>query len=150
MIPMTKEEAIKELNNQILLINSINLTDPKSDKFVDWKKQTEKVLSNIFNNDYHKEEFIKINYRATGMRFLSHNLNDNPRIKYFDEGLKKAKILLESFIEEINEKWKDDNSNVKDHSNLNYLNEIIEIKPKLFGLGININAIIKKYLNRRN
>jgi hypothetical protein len=148
MIPMAKNIAIKKIQCQIALIDSININEPFSPQFNDWRKNTEKLLTDIFINDCNqKNDFIKISFKRTGVYFLSTNPNDDSRIKYFNDGLAKAKILLESFIKEIEENWKDDTIITNDKAQIN-INDVVELKPNFMGFGININAIIKKYFKK--
>jgi len=149
MIPMSKSTAIKKIQSQISLIDSFYYNKPFSEQFDDWKGKTDKILSDIFgNSSIQKNDFIKLKYRQTGIRFLSTVVNDQSDIKYFQDGLDKVKILLKKFTKEIEESWKDDNIVSKDNSRTS-LNDFIELKPNFMGLGIDINAIIKNFFKRK-
>ncbi|MCX6174808.1 MAG: hypothetical protein NTZ27_08675 [Ignavibacteriales bacterium] len=147
MIPYTKTIAITEIQSQISVIDSINPSELFSEQFEDWRKKTEGLLSDIFNSDSRQlKDFIKLKFRPS-IRFLSTVVNDQTDVKYFKDGLNTAKILLESFIKEIDKYWQDD-IKANNKSNIN-LNDVIELKPNFMGFGLNINAIIKKFFKRK-
>jgi len=87
---------------------------------------------------------MKISFKRTGVYF---SITDQQRIKDFNDGLVKAKNLLESFIKEIEENSEDDTIIKNDNAQIN-INDIVELKPNFMGFGININKIIKKYFKK--
>lgn len=148
MIPTNKTTAITKIQNQISVIDSINPSELFSEQFEEWRNKTEIILSNIFSNDSGQvKDFIKLEYRPS-ISFFSTVVNDQSDVKYFKDGLNKAKILLESFTKEIDEYWQDVDIKANNKSKIN-LNDVIELKPNFMGLGLNINALIKKVFKKK-
>lgn len=145
MMQISKDTAKKKIQKQLNQIDSIRHSESlsRSQSFQDWKRETEIIIENIFGNSSHQlKDFVKIKYRPT---FYSPQrpLNDPGDPVYFNQGLNEAKGILELFVKEIEEYWIDDNNEVSKNKALE-INDIVTIKPNFFGLGLDINALIKK------
>jgi hypothetical protein len=70
------------------------------------------------------------------------DINYQPRVEYFKDGLNKAKNLLESSIKEIDKYWQEIDIKATNE-------DVIDIKPNFMGLGLNINALIKKFFKKK-
>lgn len=130
------------------MIDSINPHELFSEQFKNWRKESEIVLDNIFGNDSRQlKDFVKIKYQPS-ISFLTNSNHDQTHVAYYKKGLDEAKNILESFINEIEEYWKENDVESNNKSNVNF-NEIVELKPNFMGLGININALIRKLFKKR-
>ncbi|MEM8721732.1 MAG: hypothetical protein AAGE84_20950 [Cyanobacteria bacterium P01_G01_bin.39] len=120
---MNSLQAIAKLKRQLQAINSLSSNSRKDSHFKKWKRDTEVTISNIFGYEStHLIEFLKIDY--TYKNRLPNNISimnncmsvtDYDRIKSYQNtdniqyGIKEANLLLQSFIEEIEEYWSSKN-----------------------------------------
>ncbi|QNU68314.1 toll/interleukin-1 receptor domain-containing protein [Ruminiclostridium herbifermentans] len=116
---MEKAEAIRKLSDILWQIETIYNLSTKSSEFIKWKTSTQTALKYIFgDNSSHIEDFIKIRYLPSIATI------NTDYTKYYNQGLDKAKAILESFLDEIKEYWKEDSldnqSKIKDS---NFVNE---------------------------
>ena len=147
MIKTDKATAIKMLQNQISILQSFEPSELNLQKVKSWQHDTEHVLENIFGIGSHQlNTFAKIKYRPA-ISLLSSSKNDQSplQIQCLKNGFDEARTALHSFLKEIEEFWRDGNP---DSSSVGF-NEVVEIHPNIFGLGLNINALIKKYFHKR-
>jgi len=122
-------------------------------------KEIQDVLSEI-GNEVQTNHVSRINTLGKTGNELNHNLGqawhrDYPRKEYGNPEFRKVERLycvardmaagmldlmnLASRLEDfVGKKTKATNSNVG-------LNEVVDLKPNFFGLGVNINALIKKF-----
>lgn len=104
---MKKKQAIEKLKRQLGIIEELRGESPESAKFQKWARDTRVAFKNIFEKgSHHSLEFINIEYHRepTWSESRFGGIRGNP---YF-EGLEKAKVLLKSCIDEIDEYWPDD------------------------------------------
>jgi len=67
---------------------------------------------------------------------------------YFAKGLEEARCILDSFVKEIEDYWVD--NPIGSAKNVPFeLNEVVDLRPNFFGIGLNLNALIKRILRRR-
>ncbi|MGE4382281.1 MAG: TIR domain-containing protein [Arcobacter sp.] len=104
---MTKTEALKKLNTLLTDLNELPPFRYEGDNslFEKWERKALRYIEEIFKDkNGQSSEFISIDYTYSGLLF---DMDDflNSSIQKHNEGRKKAKTLLESFIEEVNE-WK--------------------------------------------
>lgn len=104
---MTKQEALEKLNTLIKELEELPPFKYEGDNshFEKWERKALRYIEEIFKDkNGQSSEFISIDYTYSGMLF---DMDDflNSSIQKHNEGRRKAKTLLESFIEEVNE-WK--------------------------------------------
>lgn len=104
---MKKQKAIEKLILRIQELEelpnySYRGTNSEFDK---WKRFTEKTIQNLLKEEDFKD-FKKINYSATS--FIINGDNSARSTIAHNRGREKAKGMLESFIDEINEFWEDE------------------------------------------
>ena len=147
MITTDKSTALKKIQNQISIIDSINPVELESNIFKDWKHTTIIVIDNVFGNSSRQLKlFEEIKYRPAIRLFSSRQNDQTPlQVQRFKEGLDNARAILNSFIKEIEEYWVDSNPATSSVG----INEVVDLKPNIFGFGLNINTLIKKYFSKR-
>jgi hypothetical protein len=147
MIKTDRSTAIEKIQKQISQIQSFESLGPNSQALKDWQRDTEHILENIFGNGSHQlNTFAKIKYRPP-IRLFSSSINDEAsfQLDYLKKQLEEAKTVLQSIVNEIEEFWRDSSNG----SSSVGINEVVELKPNFFGLGLNINALIKKYFRKQ-
>lgn len=107
---MIKQKALEKLNNLLTELNDLPGFIYKGDnsKFDKWYRKAERHIENIFNNNNGQStEFGSVRFKPSV--FLPNNTTFNLQksTEAHNNGLNKAKTLLESFIEEV-EEWSDD------------------------------------------
>lgn len=105
-VAMKKEQAIEKLKRQLGIIEELRGESPESAKFQKWERDTRVAFKNIFETgSQHLLEFINIEYyrEPTWNESRFGGIRGNPYL----EGLEKAKVLLRSCIDEIDEYWPD-------------------------------------------
>ncbi len=117
-------------------------------RFEYWDSHTQEVLENIFSSVCYRIDFEE--HKSSEVEYVSSDWI--PDIKYYVNKqiipkLEYLKILLEN-IDDF-KKLKKSNKSLKERIDrktniINDANEIIELKPNVFGLGINFNKIISK------
>ncbi|KFF71706.1 hypothetical protein IW01_07650 [Pectobacterium brasiliense] len=97
---MDSDKAIKILKRQKDIIPSFE--NRNSDiSFEKWKRNTRIAINNIFsNNPEYSIEFEQIEFTYG---FYARRKNEFEKTKRFNDGLKKAGFLIDSFIDEIAE-----------------------------------------------
>jgi pyrimidine deaminase RibD-like protein len=105
---MKKDEAIAALKEQIHNIRLVRRINPFGATFEKWRRNTRVVLENAFpNSRSHVDEFMDIQYDLSVAG--PSTTNDEHNAAYF-RGLESAEVLIESFIEEIEKYWKEQDS----------------------------------------
>ncbi len=95
---LTKERAITKLQKLIDRLESFKNRDRETPEFQVWKRNASHTLASIFGQDSsHAEGFSQISYTSTS--FFTTPKQD------FQNGLKGAKALLQSAIDEITDEW---------------------------------------------
>lgn len=91
-----KIELLEMIENRI---HNVSYQEPFSSEFLGWKNQAEMILEKIFpDKPCYVEKFKNIKY--TLMAYSSHTTKDEEK-KAFEEGLKEAKALINSYKETI-------------------------------------------------
>lgn len=137
---MTKTEALNKLNTLLTELNELPPFRYNGDNsfFEKWERKARRYIEEIFKDkNGQSSEFISIDYTYSGLLF---DMDDflNSSIQKHNEGRRKAKTLLESFIEEVKE-W--ENSPEEDCLNkINYFirsTEILTLQDSFKRFGVN-------------
>jgi hypothetical protein len=103
---MDQKRAIDLLTKQATAHNSLLASEPSSQEFLKWKRDTEVVIRKVFGNgSRHPHEFNNIGYYP--MFFPS---DHSDRALSFRDGMDRAKALLSSLIDEVDEFGFDDDA----------------------------------------
>ena len=103
----TKAVALRRLSSLLAEIPELTQLQHDSQTFANWHRKTGIAITNVFGNKTsHRNEFGNIGYRPSLSEELSARTAD-PYQEAYLRGLKSAKALLESMIEEIDEYWAD-------------------------------------------
>jgi hypothetical protein len=95
MISTSKTVAIAKIQKQISAIQSIDHSEPYSEQFKAWRKESERALDNIFSNGSRQlNEFIKIPYRRSAVVESGSTYDQTPQLEAFKNGLEKQKLPL--------------------------------------------------------
>lgn len=109
---MKKKDAIQRLDRQLGLIRELEGKSTDSPEFQKWQRDTDVAIKKIFTEQRHHLEFINIAY------FRSPSWSDAragiTHANAYSEGLQKAHVLLQSFIDEIKDYWLDEEAISKD------------------------------------
>ncbi len=109
---MKEKDAIQRLDRQLGLIRELEGKSMDSPEFQKWKRDTDVAIKKIFTEQRHHLEFISIAY------FRKPSWSDArvgiTHTNAYSEGLQKAHVLLQSFIDEIKEYWSDEEAISKD------------------------------------
>ncbi len=113
---MNKQQAISKLQRQLNNIHILYLKPRSSNEFNKWKRDTEVAIENIFGAEKrHLKDFTDIDYISTTLVAYA---SDEELNQEFKQGLDRAKSTIESFIQEIQEYWDDEDVNsVESYSN---------------------------------
>ena len=102
-----KTEAIARLRRQLTQLQNVptSQTD-RSGMFDRWHRATRVAVDHVFGDkSKQSQEFSGVNYHPF---IVTHNTTHDDRQRSYSDGLKRAQLLLESFIEEIEEYWPSD------------------------------------------
>lgn len=100
---MTKEQYIQKLERQIELITHLKTIKSFSTDFKKWYRDTEILIERIFGKGTrHISDFTDIRY---SLMVFSLDTPDYEFERAYRSGLDEAKVILESFIQEIIEYW---------------------------------------------
>ncbi len=106
---MKKEEALEKISRQIGLIEDLKRKEMFSPEFKKWYRDTEIAIQKTFGeNTRHINDFKDISYSLSA---FSGSTPDSAFQRRFIEGLEEAKGVLNSFLDEINEYWDDQENN---------------------------------------
>jgi hypothetical protein len=101
---MTREEAVKILQQQISRIRTVRSTRTFGENFTTWRYETEAAIKRIFGNDQGQlDAFRSIKYRDIQNSDLDTPEEDPLRNPIYREGLDHAESLLEAFVKEVQE-----------------------------------------------
>ena len=104
----SKAKAVKRLQKALNEIPALVTLGQGSNEFKKWHRNTEVAIKNTFVNEPSKiKDWSKIRYSPIAIAASSsgHGLQR----ENYASGLEKAKAMLESMIEEIQEYWEDEN-----------------------------------------
>jgi len=109
---MNKTAAIKKLEELKEIATTLISKDRGSQEFKKWHRDTEVALERIFGeNTRHIKDFNGIRY---SLRAFGSSTPDYKFERAYQNGVKTAITIIDSFIDEINEYWeKEDNGGVK-------------------------------------
>ncbi|MEK4006403.1 PD-(D/E)XK nuclease domain-containing protein [Paenibacillus sp. FSL H3-0333] len=100
---MEQGQAIEKLGEQILKIESLRGLPKRASapEFNKWQRDTEILITKVFGNETrHSQEFLGISYHVFYYgRSTAVSTHDNA----YSDGLNNALVLLQSFIQEIND-----------------------------------------------
>jgi predicted nucleotide-binding protein len=98
IIKLSPERSIKKLQDQVMGIEEIQNFGLDSAEFRAWKRNTEVAIENIFGDETrHLRDFKSIHYVFTM------NASNAQQMAEFGKGLRNAKAILQSMIDEIRE-----------------------------------------------
>jgi len=96
---INKQQAIKELQQQISSIEPLKHNKRFSPEFTRWRRDTQIAIEHIFGKDrQHLNDFNNINYN---LGRYSSSIPDSEYQKAFDDGLDNTRAILKSMINEI-------------------------------------------------
>lgn len=100
---LSKSKAIKKINEQAAVVESLVKVRRDSSEFKKWKRDTEIAIDNIFGHESrHIKDFQNIKY---SMVFFSSATPESEFQNRYIKGLENAKAVLVSMAEEIDEYW---------------------------------------------
>jgi len=113
MVKLTKIRATAILKSKIDAISRIEHLSESAPEFKMWQRNVEVALAELFGtNGRHIKDFRGISYVGI-VRFddyLDRITTDEEIQNYHTSGLKRAKAVLQSMIEEVEEYWSDDST----------------------------------------
>lgn len=96
---MKTQKKIELLEKIETRIYNVSYQKPFSSEFIEWKNQAEMILEKVFQDEpCYVEKFKNIKYGLTA--YSNHTTKDEEQ-EAFNEGLKEAKALINSYIETI-------------------------------------------------
>lgn len=102
---LSQERAIEKLDRQIATIPELKKKVSFSLEFTKWWRDTKISIQKIFGeNCQHTKEFENISFGVSGITDLT---TDSDREEAYQKGLERAKAILLSFVDEINNYWDD-------------------------------------------
>ncbi len=102
---MNKKKAIKKLKELKGIAESLISKPRGSQEFIKWRRDTRVALERIFGKDTrHLKDFNDIRY---SLMVLTSGTPDYKLEEAYQDGVRTAITILESFIDEINEYWED-------------------------------------------
>lgn len=108
---MTKSEATRRLTVQLEQVEALRARPRFSPEFKKWYRDTEVLIEKVFGEgSRHAKDFTSVHYE---MMAWSSNTPDSEHTRAFSQGLNDVKPVLQSFITEIQEYWKDDEGDTK-------------------------------------
>lgn len=101
---LDKANALEKLRRQRDAVAQIP-PSTSSPEFIKWKRDTEVAIANVFGGQTrHGKEFDEISY---GLMVISSETPDSAFADACRDGLKHAKVMLQSMVDEIKEYWQD-------------------------------------------
>ena len=111
---LEQERCYKKLEELRRVAETLISKPSGSQDFKKWHRDTEIAIEKIFGDETrHLEDFNNINYS------LSFFTSDTPDYEFelaYQEGVKTASTVLDSFIDEIREYWNDEQHELADNS----------------------------------
>ena len=106
MMNATKAQAKDRIKRVLDKIPELTSLSSDANVFVIWRRGTLHAISSVFGNDSrHFKDFRRISFEQ---RFFAQNYA--PDTDFFQTGLDRAKTILETMLDEIEEYWSDDGS----------------------------------------
>ena len=103
----TKSEAKTRIGRYLEQIPELMNLEPRSPEFQRWLRNTQVAISNTFGtNPENRQNFDEISYHPI-MAFSG--MSNSVYVSAYCNGLTRAKALLESMLDEIEDYWPDDN-----------------------------------------
>ena len=104
----TKSEAKDRITRALEQIRELMDLNVQSEKFITWKRSTEIAISNTFGNDAtHTQEFASIEFTP---RIGTPGPATSTSRNSYRNGLARARAILQSMFDEIEEYWPDDST----------------------------------------
>ena len=101
-----KHEALERLRRAHSKISELEQIESSSPEFAKWKRNTEVAIVKTFGETTrHLPDFTGITY---SLSFFTAETPDHVFREAYLDGLKRARSVLESMLEEIGEYWEDD------------------------------------------
>lgn len=102
---MKKEEALSKLARQRAQIDGLQRIKRFSDDFTKWRRDTEVTIEKIFGEETrHLKDFQDIRYSPI---ISSTSTPDSAFQQRYVDGLSKARVVINSFEDEIQEYWEE-------------------------------------------
>jgi hypothetical protein len=103
----SKSESITRLRRQLKQLEGVpSSRNDRSGAFERWHRPTRVAIDHTFGEESkHSKEFAAINYYPL---ITTQNTTDEDRERSYRHGLERAKLLLESLVDEIEEYWPED------------------------------------------
>lgn len=102
---MTKEEAVRVLEDQLTHIEVVKRLPRFSAEFEKWKRDTRVVIENVFGmSGKHVSDFMGISFH---LGVTSNLTTDADRQDAFYRGLESARSVLSSMMDEVRKFWDD-------------------------------------------
>ena len=125
---MNKRQAIEKLQKLKDRGEPLAQTRRGSEDFEKWKRDTEVAIERIFGQETrHFKDFKNVRY---SLGIMTNSTPDSAFERAYQSGMKSALTIIDSFIDEVNEYWEEDDEP----------EEILEISPI-----DNIELIIEKF-----
>ena len=99
---MNKKDAIEKLEELKKRAETLIPKSSESQEFTKWHRDTQVALERIFGEDTYIKTFNQIDYIP---ELFTSDTPDDEFVRAYQDGLKNAIVILESFIKEINEYW---------------------------------------------
>jgi predicted nucleotide-binding protein len=105
MLAMKKHEAIAKIQRAIDQIDALKKMQRIPLDFIKWQRDTEIALTRIFGEGSRNiKDFKGISY---SLSFATDSTSERAWQSAYEGGLEKARMILQSMIEEIQEYWED-------------------------------------------
>jgi hypothetical protein len=112
MPKLSKQQAISLLRRQMNAVVAVQGYDRDSAEFSKWQRDTEITIEQIFGgSDRHIKDFRGISYSPGVIGFNEYGertTSDGEFRRRYENGLNKARTILQSMVEEIQTYWADD------------------------------------------
>ena len=106
MMNMTKAQAKDHIRRVLDKISDLTSLSTDAEECIVWKRGAQHAISSVCRNDSrHVRDFRRISFEQRAFA-----QNYAPNLNFFQSGLGRAKTLLESMLDEIEEYWSDDGS----------------------------------------
>lgn len=125
-----KGHALLQLQKLIGAIDGLKAGRRHSDDFEKWKRDVEVAIEQIFPKDSRHLKDLSISYypmSAYGLGVGAKKPNESEYVTAYKEGLDKARLVLQSMIDEIETYWEEDESAASEVSIGRTTEEIIEL-----------------------
>lgn len=114
MLKPNKFQARGRISRALGQISEVQQLNTDTEEFKKWRRNTRIAISHTFGEESaHVEEFKRISFVPYSLIVGNHN-ERSAYINAYQDGMVRAKALLESMLDEIEEYWPDDNSSQPD------------------------------------